>query len=84
MPFTTLSHGTLQPIPSMSEAPYKVGQSITIKCFDSEKPSEHKCLWDGWDNETWPDCTPSGSQRLKGLQSLYSVFVLTLVLVFAG
>jgi len=84
MPFTTLSHGTLHPIPSMTEAPYKVGQIITISCFESDSPSLHKCLWDGWDNESWPDCTPSGtgSLKLEGLKVSFSVIFL--LLLFTG
>ena len=83
MPFTTISHGTLHPIPQLSEAPYTVGQVITISCFDSEHPSLHTCLWDGWDNENWQDCEPSKARTLQlnrifiGLLFLLLMFCLT-------
>ena len=76
MPFSTLSHGFLYPAPRLStySAPYQTGQSITITCFGDYLVTGHvthhvfTCLWDGWDSEEWPDCTPvvvSGSTAAR-------------------
>ncbi|KAL5251287.1 hypothetical protein ACHWQZ_G016845 [Mnemiopsis leidyi] len=84
MPFTTISHGTLHPIPQLSEAPYTVGQVITISCFDSEHPSLHTCLWDGWDNENWPNCEPSKARTLQLNRILIGLLLLLLMFCLTG
>ncbi|XP_063687284.1 uncharacterized protein LOC134820686 [Bolinopsis microptera] len=83
MPFTSLSHGTLHPIPTHTRAPYKVGQVITISCFNVQSPSLHECLWDGWDNELWPDCTPSSTKNMRLSGLLITFLILIIVLGFA-